>query len=95
MVSGWRVVSRTALTVIAVAAGSLAMVMEGDGAVEVIGCVAAGGLSTLAAMIWCDGETDLDRRRVCALSGVDLAVTDVGGGSRSASGETMAGVDGG
>jgi len=95
MISVWHVVSvsRAGLAVIAVAAGSLAIVMEGNGAVEVVGCVAVGGVSTLVAMAWCRDETDLDRRQVSALSGVVLAVADVVGGSRRASGETMADVD--
>ena len=50
MVSAWHAVSETALAVVAVAGGSLAIVMEGNGAVEVVGCVAVGEVSTLAAM---------------------------------------------
>ena len=49
LVSGWHAVSETALAVIAVAAGSFPIVMEGNGALEMIGCVAVGGASTLAA----------------------------------------------
>ena len=38
-------------------------------------------------------ECELDRRQFCALSGVALAVVDVGGGSCSGSGIWMVGVD--
>lgn len=86
--------SASALAVVDVAEGSLAIVAEGDRIGKEMPSAIVNGVSILAGMPWCGDETDdIDLCQVCGPFGVVLPMADVGGDSRRVYGKMLALVD--